>query len=159
MARLSPEKDQEKLIKSFSKLVMDYPKAKLLILGDGPLKHYLSSLISKLGLSSNVFLLGIRFNPFPYLKRADCFVLSSNYEGQPMTLLEAMILEKPVISTDIIGSRSALENRPGYLVDNSEQGLYLGMKDFIEGKLHFEPFDYETYQTQALEMFYTRVCN
>lgn len=159
MARLSPEKDQEKLIKSFSKLVMDYPKAKLLILGDGPLKHYLSSLVSKLGLSSNVFLLGIRFNPFPYLKRADCFVLSSNYEGQPMTLLEAMILEKPVISTDIIGSRSALENRPGYLVDNSEQGLYLGMKDFIEGKLHFERFDYETYQTQALEMFYTRVCN
>ncbi|MGT8959708.1 glycosyltransferase [Escherichia coli] len=72
-------------------------------------------------------------NPFPLLKRADCFVLSSNHEGQPMVLFEAMILDKPIISTDITGSRSALEGRSGVLVENSvdvslqrNAGLYLG---------------------------------
>lgn len=157
LARLSPEKDQPKLIRSFSKVVDKYPNSRLLILGDGPLYNDLKALIKELHLEKNVYLLGIRFNPFPLLKRADCFVLSSNHEGQPMTLFEAMILEKPVISTDIVGSRSALEGRPGYLVENSESGLSKGMINFIEGKLSFEKFNYELYQDNALNMFYQKV--
>lgn len=157
LARLSPEKDQAKLIRSFRKVVDDYPDSRLLILGDGPLYNDLSMLIKELSLENNVYLVGIRFNPFPFLKRADCFVLSSNHEGQPMTLFEAMILEKPIISTDIIGSRSALEGRPGHLVQNSESGLYHGMVDFINDQLNFDKFDYEQYQKEALEMFYSKI--
>lgn len=157
LARLSPEKDQAKLIRSFGKVVSKYPKSRLLILGDGPLYNDLSILIKELHLENNVYLVGIRFNPFPFLKRADCFILSSNHEGQPMTLFEAMILEKPIISTDIVGSRSALEGRPGYLVENNELGLSEGMIKFIEGKLSFDKFDYKLYQDNALNMFYQKI--
>lgn len=159
LARLSPEKNQAKLIKAFRKVVDVYPDARLLILGDGPLKNDLSKLILDSNLSENVFLLGIRFNPFPILERADCFVLSSDHEGQPMTLFEAMILKKPIISTDITGSRSAIEGRSGLLVENNEEGLFFGMRDFIEENIVFNDFDYDEYQQNALNMFYSKVCS
>lgn len=158
VGRLSIEKDHKKLINSFSRFLSFYPKSRLIIIGDGPLKHELTKEISNLNLENRVFLLGIRTNPFALIKRADCFVLSSNHEGQPMTLLEAMILKKPIIATNIIGSRSVLEDRPGHLVENSEEGLLQGMSDFIEGKLDFGSFDYESYQENALQMFNSKVC-
>ncbi|HAL9276739.1 TPA: glycosyltransferase, partial [Escherichia coli] len=112
--------------------------------------------IITLGLEKSVHLLGRISNPFPLLKRADCFVLSSNHEGQPMVLFEAMILDKPIISTDITGSRSALEGRSGVLVENSVDGLFNGMRDFILGRLEFKHFDIESYQKNALSMFYEK---
>lgn len=158
VGRLSIEKDHKKLINSFLKFLLFYPASRLVIIGDGPLKHELAKQISDLNLEDRVLLLGIRTNPFALIKRADCFILSSNHEGQPMTLLEAMILEKPIIATDITGSRSVLEDRPGHLVENTEEGLLQGMIDFVEGKLVFGSFDYESYQSNAIQMFYSNVC-
>lgn len=158
LGRLSVEKDQEKLIRAFTKIVRSHPNAKLLILGDGPLRQHLNHLILQLRMNDNVYLLGRRSNPFSLLKRADCFVLSSNHEGQPMVLFEAMILQKPIISTDIVGSRSAIEGRSGTLVENSEQGLAQGMLDFINGDLAVLEYDITDYQENALNMFYEKVC-
>ncbi len=158
IGRLSIEKDHKKLINSFYRFLNCYPDARLVIIGDGPLKNQLISQVNELKLDRRVFLLGIRDNPFPLVNRSDCFVLSSNHEGQPMTLLEAMILEKPIIATDITGSRSVLEGRPGHLVENTEEGLVQGMSDFIEGKLDVGSFDYESYQENALNMFYSKIC-
>ena len=158
IARLSPEKDQEKLIRAFSVISQRYPDIRLINLGSGALEHYLKQLIRELKLEKKVFFLGQRSNPYPYLKQADCFVLSSNHEGQPMTLFEALILKKPIIATDIVGNRSVLEGRPGLLVDNSHEGLEQGMIDFLEGKYKDEKsFDYEVYNQNALEMFYKKV--
>ena len=158
IARLSPEKDQEKLIKAFKKVSENHPNARLINLGGGPLEHHLKELINKLDLQQKVFLLGQRSNPYPYLKQSDCFILSSNHEGQPMTLFEALILEKPIIATDIVGNRSVLKGRPGVLVDNSEEGLTQGMLDLLEGKHNTEKsFNYEEYNKNALNMFYNKV--
>ncbi|AEG31692.1 CDP-glycerol glycerophosphotransferase family protein [Thiomicrospira cyclica] len=158
MGRLSPEKDHAKMISAFKKAIEHTPDIQLIILGDGPLKSELQQQIASLNLEKSVHLLGRRFNPFPLLKRADCFVLSSNHEGQPMVLFEAMILNKPIISTDIVGSRSAIEGRSGHLVENSAEGLAQGMHDFLEGKLAFNTFDLEDYQKNAINMFYEKVC-
>ncbi|WP_141082914.1 glycosyltransferase, partial [Campylobacter vicugnae] len=81
VARLSIEKDQEKLIRAFKDVNTKYPNTKLIILGDGPLKEKLENLIKRLKLKKSVFLLGRISNPYPYLKKADCFVMSSNHEG------------------------------------------------------------------------------
>ena len=159
IARLSPEKDQEKLIRAFEHVVQKHPQARLVNLGSGPLEHTLKLLIKELKLEEKVYLLGQRFNPYPYLKKSDCFILSSNHEGQPMTLFEAMILKKPVIATNIVGNRSVLEGRGGLLVDNSKEGLESGMLDFLEGRyIEERVFDYKEYNTMALNMFYEKVC-
>ncbi len=159
IGRLSVEKDHAKLIRSFAELLKAYPDPILLIIGDGPLRLELEQLITELRLGDSVFLLGVRENPFPLLRQADCFLLSSNHEGQPMTLLEAMILKKMIISTDIVGSRSAIEGRSGYLVDNSVEGLTQGMIDFLEGKFKLVEYDIGAYQDEALEKFYKLQCD
>jgi CDP-glycerol glycerophosphotransferase len=130
-----------------------HPTCKLTILGDGPLRDDLEFLIEELALTSNVFLAGLRINPFPALQRSDCFVFSSDYEGQGLVVLEALILGKPVISTDVVGPRSVLENGHGMLVENSVQGLVDGMRDFLGGRIDPSAFDYDAYQREAIHKF------
>jgi len=158
IARLSPEKDQKKLIFAFKEVSNIHPSTKLIILGSGPLKNKLMFLIKKFKLEDKVFLLGQKSNPYPYLQKSDCFILSSNYEGQPMTLFEALILDKPIIATDIVGNRSVLDEGLGCIVKNSQEGLIQGMLDFLEGKNNCcEDFDYQRYNKNALKMFYDKV--
>lgn len=157
LARLSVEKDHEKLIRAFAPIAADNPHSRLLILGGGPLELRLRNMIVELGLTRHVYLLGFRSNPYPYLRRADCFVLSSNHEGQPMTVLEALVLEKPIVATDIAGNRSLLEGGFGLLVNNSVDGLTEGMRAVLNGTLATRKFDVSEYQANALNQFYERV--
>ncbi|MCI2235364.1 CDP-glycerol glycerophosphotransferase family protein [Helicobacter sp. CaF467b] len=153
MARLSVEKDQAKLIRAFKVINEEHPKTLLLILGDGPLKNELQSLIRELNLQKNVFLLGRMFNPFPYLKRADCFVMSSNHEGQPMTLLEALVLDKAIVATDIPGNVSVLKDKGGLIVENSEDGLIYGMKKYLNNEIQAQYFDAVKYNKNIMQKF------
>ena len=151
MARLSVEKDQAKLIRAFKVINEEHPKTLLLILGDGPLKNELQSLIRELNLQKNVFLLGRMFNPFPYLKRADCFVMSSNHEGQGLVLLESLVLKIPIVSTNFPCVYDVLENRGGLIVENSEDGLVYGMKKFLTGGVHIGQFEATLYMQNILD--------
>jgi len=176
MGRLSPEKDQEKLIKAFSQLINKYKnlKMKLYIIGDGILKETLSDLVETLGVEESVIFTGQMKNPFFLINKADCFVLSSNHEGQPMVLLETLVLNKPIIATDIAGSRSILEDGYGTLAPNNVDGLFSEMEKFVldnsEDKgstlnkdlnynRRFKRFNYEDYNQQAMKMFYKEVCS
>ncbi|ECZ1918292.1 glycosyltransferase [Campylobacter coli] len=150
IARLSIEKDQAKLIQAFKVINDKYPKTLLLILGEGPLKEDLEKLIKDLKLDKKVFLLGRIFNPFPYLKKADCFVMSSNHEGQPMTLLEALVLNKAIVATDIPGNVSVLDNRGGLIVENNVNGLISGMERFLCGKIENKIFNYTQYNLKIM---------
>nr|WP_272887716.1 glycosyltransferase [Campylobacter lanienae] len=155
IARLSIEKDQEKLIYAFKDVYKEYPNTRLLILGDGPLREKLEKLIKKLKLQKSVFLLGRVYNPFPYLKRSDCFVMSSNHEGQPMTLLEALVLNKPVISTNFACAYDVLCNGEyGVIVENSMEFLTKAMKEFINSGMNSKPFDYINYCKNSMDDFY-----
>lgn len=157
IGRLSVEKDHEKLIYAFKNVHEQNPKTKLVILGDGPLRYRLESLVGELSLDSHVHLLGLRSNPYPYLRASDCFVLSSNYEGQPVVLFEALALKKPIIATDIVANRAVLEGGYGELCNNSTSGLESAMGDFVEGKLKFDEFDVYAYNDRAMEMLYEKV--
>lgn len=150
IARLSIEKDHAKLIRAFGVIHKENPKTILLILGDGVLKEELNGLIYELKLQKSVFLLGRISNPFPYLKKADCFVMSSNHEGQPMTLLEALVLDKTIVATDIPGNVSILENRGGLIVDNSIKGLVYGMEQYLLNKIERKHFDGVEYNNAVL---------
>lgn len=90
--------------KNFSMLIEAYarvrPAAHLVIMGEGPERPKLEAQIARHELDAVVHLLGFVSNPYPVLSRADFFVSSSNAEGFPNTLIEAMSLARPVISTD-----------------------------------------------------------
>ncbi|EQA97224.1 hypothetical protein L286_23135 [Sphingobium sp. HDIP04] len=153
LGRMSPEKDHAKLIRAFSAVVKQHPDAKLVILGDGPLRQELSLLIGKLGVGKSIKLAGLRMNPFPALNAGDCFILPSNHEGQPMVLLEAMVLNKPIIATDIDGNRGVLSEAYGELVENSEEGLLHGMLAFLERGGRPYSFSASEYQARAVTNF------
>lgn len=158
IGRLSVEKDHRKLIQAFAKVHAERPESRLLVVGDGPLAVMLDLLVDELGLRGIVHLAGYRLNPFPLLKRADCFVFSSNHEGQGLVLLEAMMLDKPIVCADIGVCRGVVENRSGLLVENSVDGLRRGMIEFLEGRVAVRPVDFDIYQKTALGMFYRKSC-
>ena len=93
-------------------------RARLMILGDGPLRAELEALIIELGLEDVVSLLGYVENPLKYFARADVFVLSSHVEGLPNVLVEAMMCGCTPVSTDCpTGPREVLhDGKYGYLV-------------------------------------------
>lgn len=154
MGRMSPEKDQKKLIDAIADLNERGLETRLVIFGSGPLESLLRDQIAELGLEDLVFLAGQRSNPFPALSLCSAFVLASNHEGQPMVLLEALVLGKHVIATDITGSRFVLEGTSGRLVENSVQGLVGGIADFLSGnETDITPFDADLYQKKAAEAF------
>ncbi|WP_187373128.1 glycosyltransferase [Bacillus rubiinfantis] len=162
IGRLSPEKDHEKLIRAFHTALTEEPNMKLYIVGEGPLKGYLQMIINDLGVENKVFLTGQVENPFALLEKCDCFILSSNYEGQGLVLLEAMIIGKPIIATDVTGVRSVLDGGYGILIENSETALAQSIIDFVkrfDGYHKLKRFDFLQYNREALERFEKIVLN
>lgn len=99
VGRLSSEKDYPTLIEAFKK-VNQIKKAKLIIVGDGPEKSEIENKIHNLKLSDRVSLIGSSENPYPYFKKSNLYILSSIREGLPTTLIEALALKTPIVSTD-----------------------------------------------------------
>jgi glycosyltransferase involved in cell wall biosynthesis len=99
MGRLSPEKDFPTLLRAFAKVRLQFP-VRLMILGEGAGRHELEDLAAQLGVTDDVIFPGFVANPYPYLKRAGVFVLSSRYEGLPTVLIEALALGVPCVATD-----------------------------------------------------------
>ena len=130
---------------------------KLYLIGDGPLKIDIQNEIRRLNLEDNVIMTGHVANPFYLLNHMDCFVLSSNHEGQGLAVLEAMVVGKYCISTDIDGPRSFLKPEYGELVENSVDGLANAMISFAEEKKLPEAFNYDNYNYQALTAFYNMI--
>jgi len=135
LGRLSPEKRYDRMIGALAKIAPDYPNAVLMICGSGPLENDLKALVMKLDLQTQVQFLGQVLNPYPLLARADACVMSSDYEGQPMALLEALCLETPCIGTDIPGIRSVLKDGRGHIVKPNVDALAEAMRAAIEGRL------------------------
>lgn len=93
------------------------------IIGDGPDYNMLDSLIKSRSLTDKVILLGARNNPFPYIKKADYFVLTSQYEGKPVVVEEAKVLHTPIIVTNYSSARNQVTENIGVVVDNSDEKL------------------------------------
>lgn len=125
--RLIPEKGFSVLITAFSCIEKQYPDLKLLLLGEGPERPFLTRLIESYGLSKRVILKGQIDNPMPYFKQARVCVVSSLKEGFPNVLLEMMTLNKAVVSTICAGG---IESIPGILTTetNNVNGLAAAIK-------------------------------
>lgn len=98
--RLEAQKNHKLLIDAFAEVVKVHPYARLNIYGEGSLRNSLQEQINNLGLQEKAFLLGATNDVGKALQTADLFVLSSDYEGMPNALMEAMAAGVPCISTD-----------------------------------------------------------
>jgi L-malate glycosyltransferase len=108
VARHHPVKDQAMLIRGFSEVKV--PNAQLVMVGDGPLRGDLESLVKMLGISDRVFFAGIQSNVSDWLKAADVFALTSLSEASSLTLLEAMATGLPVVVTAVGGNPEIVRN-------------------------------------------------
>ncbi|MEP5760206.1 MAG: glycosyltransferase [Litoreibacter sp.] len=155
VGRLSSEKNQARLIEAFSQARKDGLDVVLFIAGDGPLRELLMRLIQKLGVSDHVFLLGQVDNPIPLIKAADYFVLSSDYEGQPMTLLEALTLGTHCIGTDIPGIAAVLGQTREIICQPTVDDLASSLLALQKPKKGTEDigFNAEAYTTTVLREF------
>ena len=115
VARFSEQKDHECLIKSMN--IIKKRNIRLLLIGSGPLRYKIFELIKKQKLTNKIKIIDFKKNPFPYIKRSDVFILSSKYEGLPNVLLEAITLNKLIISSDCpTGPKEILDNGKGGLL-------------------------------------------
>lgn len=127
-----PQKGYDRLLKVHKKLLDEGLDHKVLIVGDGYDFENIKKLKTELGVDDTATMLGFTDNPYPYFQEADFFILSSRYEGFPTVLYEAITLEKPIVATDVSGVREMLnEGEFGLIIENSEEGIYNGMKQFL----------------------------
>ena len=118
IGRLTEQKDQITLLKSLNQ-IKETIKFEAVIIGRGKLYEELSEYILKNNLSQFVKIIDFVDNPFPLLKQAELFILSSKYEGLPNVLLEALTLKKFIISSKCpTGPQEILLNGKGGLLFN-----------------------------------------
>lgn len=121
VGRLVPQKDFATLIRAFARVRAER-EARLLILGEGPLRSDLEALVEDLGLTGDVLLPGFDKNPFRYMARSALFVLSSIHEGLGNVIIQSMACGLPVISTNC-------PSGPDEIITHEEDGLLIPMRD------------------------------
>lgn len=120
VARLTSQKRLDRLIAAFAHL--QAPGARLLILGEGEERASLSALVARLGLQDRVSMPGYVKDVSGALRESDLFVLTSDYEGLPAALLEAMGTNCPVLSTDCFPAARSLLGQldGGGIIENTD---------------------------------------
>lgn len=157
VGRLSPEKNQARLIRAFSRVHRTTPTTRLVLVGDGPLRGELQSLVTNLGLEQSVILTGEQRNPHAIMAAADCFALSSDYEGQPMVILEALVLGLPIVTVEFESVKNALPAGFGLIVPQTDEDLAQGLTAFLKGDVPSGTFDHAAYTRRALNQFHTAI--
>jgi len=133
LGRLDPQKGFDVLLDAFAKINREVPKARLVILGDGPLKSVLTALAKALRLDSSVTFTGFVQNPYAFMVSADLVVVPSRWEPFGNVVAEAMALGKAVISTRCGGPVDMISDREdGVLVDvDDSDGLARAILELI----------------------------
>ena len=114
-------------------------KVRWLIIGKGKHLEELTRMIREKKLEAYIFPIGLRENPIPYMKKCDVLFLPSRYEGKPMVVTEAQMMELvPLVSRYTSADEQIQDGVDGFICDNSEQALYEGVKRLV---LHPERAD------------------
>lgn len=131
-----------RIIEATDRLNKEGYNFEVIFIGDGEDHLLYVNEIKELGIK-NIHLLGKKSNPYKYLVKSSAFLLSSIREGYPVVFIEAMILNKPIITTDVSDARKDIEGKFGIVVPNDDASIYNGMKEYLEkGYKIKKKFDY-----------------
>ncbi len=155
--RLTEQKNFTMLIRAFAK-VCKTTSARLLILGEGEKREQLEQLINAMNPKEKIALPGFVNNPFPFMARADLFVLSSSWEGSPNALIQAIALGTPAVSTDCpFGPAEILANGKYGLLSpvNDEDALATNMIKSLESPIKVPDSAWQDYeQNRVIDSYY-----
>lgn len=136
VGNLRKEKNQLLAIQAF--FILKNLPCKLLVVGAGVMEEVLKQKVKDLGMMEKIIFLGFDKNPFKYVSRSDCFVLSSDVEGFPNVLIEALACGRPIISTDcssgpreLLAPDTDLHHRAVTNYEIGDYGILTPVKDVI----------------------------
>lgn len=119
--RLTEVKRPLMFIEIVKELKNIYPEIKVCIIGNGDLFDACKEAIQNNNLEDNIELLGFQSNPFPYIKNSKIAVLTSSTEGLPMSVIECLILDTPVVHTGVGGLGDLYINHKNYICNTEEE--------------------------------------
>lgn len=124
----------------------------VLLVGEGPETDNYKKLVKEKKLTKYIKFLGKKTNPYPYFKIADSFVLSSEFEGLPTTLLEALTLNLPICTTNVSDAKKLIDKKYGIVTEKNDDALYEGMKKLIDKKFEIkEDFSPKKYNDEIIK--------
>ena len=140
IGRFSEQKNHIGLVKAFKLFHDKHANSELWLIGDGEKKAEIEKYVEDNGLTSVVKFLGLQNNVYVYLHDADIFTLPSNYEGIPMTLIEAMGTGLPIVATAVGGVPDMLDEESALLVSPEDNCICEAFEKYYESenlrKLH-----------------------
>lgn len=140
-----------RIIEATNKLNKEGYKFEVLFIGDGEDHKLYEDKIKEYNIK-NIHLLGKKQNPYKYLKHSSALLLSSIREGYPVVFIEAMVLNKPIITTNVSDAKIDIANKFGIVVNNDDNSIYDGMKEFIENGYEMKSkFNYEEFNKEIEE--------
>jgi len=145
IARLSEQKNIPFLLNIFSEFKNQVPNAKLLVIGDGPLREILKLQAREMQIDNSVIWVGKVANVFDYLSVMNIFLLTSDYEGFGLVLLEAMDVGIPIVASDNSAISEVLRNVPNALAKTRN------LQDFLSNIMVLLSFDESNYQISFLK--------
>ena len=145
VARLSPEKNIDYAIRLFEHL----PNYKLIIVGDGPLRPHLQSEIKSRKIK-NIELIGYKENVFEYYNLFDAFLLTSKFEGTPISIIEAMAYNIPIFTTDVGEIKYNFESLNGinFLTQNIQDDIKIINSGFNADPLELREYVLNNYNSK-----------
>ncbi|AWD67020.1 glycosyltransferase [Priestia aryabhattai] len=141
LGRLHQQKGFELAIEACKNLIDSGYKIKWHVIGEGEERTKLEKLIKANRLEENFILLGLKENPYPYIKNADIYVHPSRFEGKSIAIDEAKILNKPIVVTNFTTVKDQIKDQEtGLIVDMTSSSIAEGIKrllddDHLRGKL------------------------
>lgn len=135
-------------------LIKDIKKTELWIIGDGKDKDKYQEMVKKEKLENRIKFLGAKKNPYPYMDMADYIILTSDYEGFPVTYLEAITLQKPLITTiDVSDDKINIGKDYASIISKEEQEMVKQVKEILKENKKPKKIDIEKIQSTRMDDF------
>lgn len=147
-------KKLSRIIDAVEKLNKEKFKFEVIFIGDGKdHEAYEKSICAKK--INNIHLLGSKSNPYKYLKKSDALLVSSIREGYPVVYIESLVLNKPIITTNVSDAKKDIDGKYGIVVENDDASIYYGMKKYLNNNFKFvSDFDYKKFNQKIIEKTY-----
>ncbi len=123
--RLSPVKGLNFAVEAISQLVEEgYEDINWYIVGGGPIEKDIRKQIAAHKMEKHIFMLGMKSNPYPYIKKCDLFIQPSLFEGYSLSIMEAKILGTPILATYAAAGSQIQNDVDGFLCDTNTEAIY-----------------------------------